>query len=83
MYMPSEWGKHYPWGLHRHAGNWVFVSRGVGTVGVPVRMWAPPDVGILDVTGTIAPALLYEPQLRHFFQCTARSCDRLESRLAR
>jgi predicted MPP superfamily phosphohydrolase len=58
MYMPSKWGKHYPWGLHRHAGNWVFVSRGVGTVGVPARMWAPPDVGILDVTGTIRSSVV-------------------------
>jgi predicted MPP superfamily phosphohydrolase len=56
--MPSKWGKHYPWGLHRHAGNWVFVSRGVGTVGVPIRMWAPPDVGILDVTGTIRSSVV-------------------------
>jgi predicted MPP superfamily phosphohydrolase len=58
MYMPSKWGKHYPWGLHRHAGNWVFVSRGVGTVGVPLRLWAPPDVAILDVTGTIRSSVV-------------------------
>jgi predicted MPP superfamily phosphohydrolase len=53
VYMPSKWGKHYPWGMHRHAGNWVFVSRGVGTVGLPLRLWAPPDVAILEVVGTV------------------------------
>ncbi len=52
-YMPSKWGKHYAWGLHRHAGNWVFVSRGVGTVGLPLRLWSPPDVAVLEVTSTV------------------------------
>lgn len=52
MYMPSKWGRHYAHGMHRHAGNWVFVSRGVGTVGLPIRMWAPPDVGLFEVVGT-------------------------------
>ena len=51
IWMPTEWGKQYPAGLFRHAGNWVFVSRGVGTVGVPVRLFAPPDVALFEIVG--------------------------------
>jgi predicted MPP superfamily phosphohydrolase len=49
LHMPSQWGRDYMHGMYRHAGNWVFVSRGVGTIGVPLRLWAPPDVGILEI----------------------------------
>lgn len=52
-YLPSKWGKHYPAGLFRHAGNWIFVSRGVGTVTVPMRLWAPPDIALLEIAGTV------------------------------
>jgi predicted MPP superfamily phosphohydrolase len=51
VFLSSTWGKHYTNGLHRHAGNWVWVSRGVGTVAFPLRMWAPPDVGLLEISG--------------------------------
>jgi len=50
-YVPGKWGKHFPWGMHRHAGNWVFVSRGVGTVGLPIRAFAPPDVALFEIVG--------------------------------
>jgi predicted MPP superfamily phosphohydrolase len=53
LYVPSKWGRHYPHGLHRHAGQWVFVSRGVGTVGLPLRLWAPPDIALFEITGTV------------------------------
>lgn len=48
-HLPSEWAQQYPWGLHRHSGNWLFVSRGVGTVFFPLRMFAPPDVAIFEL----------------------------------
>jgi predicted MPP superfamily phosphohydrolase len=51
LYMPSKWGKHYTDGMHRHSGNWVFVSRGIGTVGLPLRLWAPPDVAEIEISG--------------------------------
>jgi predicted MPP superfamily phosphohydrolase len=51
VWLPSKWGKEYTHGLHRHAGNWIWVSRGVGTVSYPVRLWSPPDVGILEISG--------------------------------
>jgi predicted MPP superfamily phosphohydrolase len=47
--LSSQWSKTYPYGLHRHAGNWVFVSRGVGTTGLPLRLFSPPDVAVLEV----------------------------------
>jgi len=47
--LSSQWSKTYPWGLHRHAGNWVFVSRGVGTTGLPLRLFSPPDVAVFEV----------------------------------
>lgn len=51
LYMPSIWGRQYPAGLHRHAGNWIFVSRGVGTVALPIRLWSPPDVAVFELVG--------------------------------
>lgn len=50
LYMKSQWARDYLHGMHRHAGNWVFVSRGVGTVGLPLRLWAPPDVGLIEIS---------------------------------
>lgn len=47
--LSSQWSKTYPHGLHRHAGNWVFVSRGVGTTGLPLRLFSPPDVAVFEV----------------------------------
>ena len=52
-FMIRKWGRQYTAGLHRHAGNYVFVSRGVGAVGVPIRFFAPPDVALLEVCGGI------------------------------
>jgi len=39
-------------GLERHEGTTIFVSRGVGTVYVPVRINCPPEVAVL----TLEPA---------------------------
>lgn len=51
LYVPARWGRQYAHGLHRHAGHWIFTSRGVGTVGLPFRLWAPPDVAIIELSG--------------------------------
>lgn len=51
IYVPSKHGKEYSGGLYRHAGQWLFVSRGVGTVGLPFRMFAPPDIGVFEFHG--------------------------------
>jgi predicted MPP superfamily phosphohydrolase len=51
IYTPRGHDREYSSGLHRHAGQWLFVSRGVGTVGVGLRVFAPPDVGIFEFCG--------------------------------
>ena len=37
-------------GLYQPSGKYLWVSRGVGTVSLPLRLWAPPDVTILDLS---------------------------------
>ena len=34
-------------GLYRESGRSIFVSRGIGTIGLPVRLGAPPEVALL------------------------------------
>jgi uncharacterized protein len=34
-------------GLYREQGRAIFVSRGIGTIGLPVRLGAPPEVALL------------------------------------
>jgi uncharacterized protein len=34
-------------GLYRNGGKSIFVSRGIGTIGAPVRLGAPPEVALL------------------------------------
>jgi predicted MPP superfamily phosphohydrolase len=39
-----------PTGLSRLAGRgWLYVSRGTGTWGPPIRFLAPPEVTIIDL----------------------------------
>ena len=48
-------------GLYRRGGNSIFVSRGIGTIGLPARIGAPPEVALLvlradsRVQGGLAP----------------------------
>lgn len=49
LWMPSKYGKLWPWGRHEVNGMTVFVSRGVGGSLVPVRTWAPPDVAVFTI----------------------------------
>jgi uncharacterized protein len=34
-------------GLYREGGKTIFVSRGIGTIGLPARLGAPPEVALL------------------------------------
>ena len=43
-------------GLARKDGTSIFVSRGVGTVYVPIRINCPPEVAILTLEPTLRPA---------------------------
>jgi predicted MPP superfamily phosphohydrolase len=46
---PGELHSEYYAGFHRHHERHLFVSRGVGGAEVPVRLYAPPDVLVIDV----------------------------------
>jgi predicted MPP superfamily phosphohydrolase len=43
----AKWVHQYPYGLHRVKGMWLYVSRGTGYWGPPVRLGAPPEVTVL------------------------------------
>ncbi|MDE2181872.1 MAG: metallophosphoesterase [Alphaproteobacteria bacterium] len=47
--MPSRYGRRYAAGLIREKGKTLFVSTGIGTTGVPIRLGVPPEVTILDI----------------------------------
>lgn len=44
---PLRWSH----GLVRERGQYLYVTAGIGTSGVPVRIGCPPEYAILDVTG--------------------------------
>jgi hypothetical protein len=39
-------------GLYRQDGSAIFVSRGIGTIGLPARLGAPPEVALLRLCRT-------------------------------
>ncbi|MEA3390477.1 metallophosphoesterase [Sphingobium sp. CCH11-B1] len=51
-YIPSRYGLRYACGQYRDGQRHMIVSAGVGTSGLPFRMFAPPDIWIV----TIRPA---------------------------
>jgi predicted MPP superfamily phosphohydrolase len=50
LWMPSRYGRIWPFGLHDVEGLQLFVSRGVGGSMVPMRWNAPPDVAVFTIT---------------------------------
>jgi predicted MPP superfamily phosphohydrolase len=42
----------YTMGLYRIGASSIYVSRGIGTIGVPVRLGAPPEVALLRLCRT-------------------------------
>jgi predicted MPP superfamily phosphohydrolase len=42
----------YVYGLYRDGGRSIWVTRGIGTVGVPARLGAPPEVVLLRLCAT-------------------------------
>jgi predicted MPP superfamily phosphohydrolase len=46
---PSRFGAHYTGGVFEERDRVLFVSRGVGTSGLPVRFRAPPEVAVLEL----------------------------------
>jgi uncharacterized protein len=45
----GPYARRWPYGLHEAEGTTVFVSRGVGTSELPIRIQAPPDVVVFDL----------------------------------
>ena len=39
-------------GLYQHGGSSIFVTRGIGTIGLPARLGAPPEVALLRLCRT-------------------------------
>lgn len=46
----STKGKQYESGLYEVGRTKMYVSRGIGMVGIPVRFLAPPEVAVIDVS---------------------------------
>ena len=42
--VPGQRSRQWPHGVHEHQGTCIVVSRGIGGVEIPVRLFAPPDV---------------------------------------
>ncbi len=50
LYVHGRYGKRYPFGMHAIEGGHLFVSRGLGGVEIPVRLFAPPDVALFSIS---------------------------------
>lgn len=42
----------YVYGVYREANRSIYVTRGIGTVGVPARIGAPPEVALISLCAT-------------------------------
>jgi predicted MPP superfamily phosphohydrolase len=42
----------YVYGHYKKDGRQIYVSRGLGTVGIPSRFGAPPEVSLLKLCAT-------------------------------
>lgn len=50
-WLPSKYGDKYRCGLVRGPASNVFVSRGLGEAGIPIRLNAPPEINLLTLVG--------------------------------
>jgi predicted MPP superfamily phosphohydrolase len=44
---PVRFFTHYVYGLYRQGSASAYVTRGIGTIGVPARIGAPPEISLL------------------------------------
>jgi predicted MPP superfamily phosphohydrolase len=49
LYVPGLAGQRWPWGRHEVDGTTLLVSRGLGGVEIPMRLFAPPDVWVVNL----------------------------------
>ena len=45
----SRYGERYAQGVIREGGRTLFVSSGIGTTGLPVRLGVPPEISLLKI----------------------------------
>lgn len=46
----------YVMGHFRQGASQLYVSRGIGVVGVPLRVFAPPEIALLELRRTVGPS---------------------------
>ncbi len=49
--VPSEHGARYAWGHVREGGRHLVVSGGIGFSGLPLRLFQPPEITVVKLTG--------------------------------
>jgi predicted MPP superfamily phosphohydrolase len=49
--VPSRFGARYAGGRVQEGGRQMYVSRGLGTSGLPLRFRAPPEIAVLELCG--------------------------------
>ena len=47
----------YTWGIYRHSGDVLFVNRGLGVVGLPMRIAAPAEIAVITLRRQEIPSL--------------------------
>ena len=53
--LPSQFGERYARGHIQEDGKHMVVSSGVGTSGLPIRLFAPPEVLVLTLRASATP----------------------------
>ena len=49
LFVPSHYGRRYAAGLKRENGKTMFVSTGIGTSILPIRLGVPPEISLLTI----------------------------------
>jgi len=49
IFVPSHFGRRYACGLYSENGRTLVVSGGVGTSQIPLRLFAPPDMWLIEI----------------------------------
>jgi predicted MPP superfamily phosphohydrolase len=44
---PARFFTPYVYGLYRHGSSAAYVTRGIGTIAIPTRIGAPPEISVL------------------------------------
>ena len=53
----------FVYGVYRQKGAAIYVTRGIGTVGIPARIGAPPEVALIRLTGASQRPALAERKI--------------------